>query len=103
MLASLPTKTWGWRKELMKRVFTTLQTSVMDFAAAARQPWLSKIRLQRLETAQKGTLRMVSGQYKLTPVEAEQGQKQNGLFSSHIDRTNWNMVQENNEQDIEHR
>ena len=87
----------------MKRVYTTLQPSVKDFAAVARQPWLSKIQLQRLETAQKGILRIVSGQYKSTPVEAEQGREQNGLFSNNHDQTHWNMVQENDEQDIGHR
>ena len=70
MLASLSTKKWGWKKKSMKRVFTTMQRSVMDYAAAAWQPWLSNTQFQKLETAQNSALRIISGQYNSTPVEA---------------------------------
>ncbi|KAL5263755.1 hypothetical protein ACHWQZ_G004972 [Mnemiopsis leidyi] len=70
MLASLSTKQWGWKKRPMKRVFTTMQRSVMDYAAAAWQPWLSKSQFQKLETAQNSALRIITGQYSSTPVEA---------------------------------
>ena len=70
MLASLSTKQWGWKKKPMKKVFTTMQRSVMDYAAAAWQPWLSKSQFQKLETAQNSALRIITGQYNSTPVEA---------------------------------
>ena len=69
MLASLTSKNWGWKKKAMKKVYTTMQRSVMDYAAAAWQPWLSKSQFQKLETAQNSSLRIMSGQYASTPVE----------------------------------
>ena len=70
MLASLSSKKWGWRKRSMRKVYTTMQRSVMDYAAAAWQPWLSKTQFQKLEKAQNSSLRIMSGQYASTPLEA---------------------------------
>ena len=42
----------------------------MDYAAAAWQPWLSETQMQKLERAQNKALRIVTGQYNSTPVEA---------------------------------
>ena len=44
ILASLSSKTWGWRKEKLTTVYKTMQRSVLDYAAPAWQPWLSKIK-----------------------------------------------------------
>ena len=54
----------------MRKVYTTMQRSVMDYAAAAWQPWLSKTQFQKLEKAQNSSLRIMSGQYASTPLEA---------------------------------
>ena len=70
MLASLTSKKWGWRKKSMGKVYTTMQRSVMNYAAAAWQPWLSKSQFQKLEKAQNSSLRIMSGQYASTPLEA---------------------------------
>ena len=47
-----------------------MQRSVLDYAAPAWQPWLSKTQLNKLEVSQNSALRIISGQYKSTPVEA---------------------------------
>ena len=70
MLASLTSKKWGWKKKSMKKVYTTMQRSVMDYAAASWQPWLSKSQFGKLEKAQNSSLRIMSGQYASTPLEA---------------------------------
>ena len=70
MLGSLAGKQWGWRKENLRKVFLTTQRSVLDYAAAAWQPWLSETQMQKLERAQNKALRIVTGQYNSTPVEA---------------------------------
>ena len=70
MLASLSSKQWGWKKKPMKRVYTTVQRSVMDYSAAAWQPWLCKSLFQKLKTAQNSALRTMSGQCQSTLVEA---------------------------------
>ena len=63
-------KQWGWRKETLRRVYLTTQCSVLDYAAAAWQPWLSDTQMIKLERAQNKALRIVTGQYSSTPVEA---------------------------------
>ena len=70
MLASLTSKKWGWKKRSMRKVYTTMQRSVMDYAAASWQPWLSKSQFGKLEKAQNSSLRIMSGQYASTPLEA---------------------------------
>jgi len=70
MLASLAGKQWGWRKENLRRVYLTTQRCVLDYAAAAWQPWLSDSQMQKLERAQNKALRIVTGQYNSTPTEA---------------------------------
>ena len=70
ILASLAGKQWGWRKENLRRVYIATQRSVLDYAAAAWQPWLSDSQLKKLEVAQNKALRLVTGQYSSTPTEA---------------------------------
>ena len=70
ILSSLASKKWGWRKESLRKVYLTTQRSVLDYAAPAWQPWLSETQSKRLETAQNKALRLVTGQYASTPVEA---------------------------------
>ena len=69
-LSCLSSKTWGWNKETMKRVYTSNQRSVMDYAAAAWQPYLSATQAKQLDTAQNKALRIITGQYASTPTEA---------------------------------
>ena len=52
LLACLGTSNWGWRKKPLARVFLATQRSIMDFAASAWQPWLSKTQMGRLDRAQ---------------------------------------------------
>ena len=47
-----------------------LQSSVLNFAAPAWQPFLSPSELERLQKAQNKSLRIINGQYNSTPVEA---------------------------------
>ena len=70
ILASLAGKQWGWRKENLRRVYLAAQRSVLDYAAAAWQPWLSETQLNKLEVSQNKALRLVTGQYASTPTEA---------------------------------
>ncbi len=70
MLASLATKKWGWKKGNLRTVYITSMRSVLDYAGPAWQPWLSQTQLKKLETVQNKALRLVTGQYSSTPVEA---------------------------------
>ena len=70
ILSSLAGKQWGWRKDSLRKVYLTTQRSVLDYATPAWRPWLSETQRNRLETAQNKALRLVTGQYASTPVEA---------------------------------
>ena len=72
MLASLTSKKWGWKKTSMRKVYTIMQRSVIAaecsvMAALAR---LSKSQFRKLEKTQNSSLRIMSGQYASTPLEA---------------------------------
>ena len=56
ILASLAGKQWGWRKEHLRKVYLTTQRSVLDYAAAAWQPWLSDSQRNKLEVSQNKAL-----------------------------------------------
>ena len=70
MLASLTSKKWGWKKRSMRKVYTTMKRSVLDYAAASWQPRLRKFQFGKLEKVQNSSLRIMSGQYASTPFEA---------------------------------
>ena len=63
MLACLASRTWGWKKHSLRRVFTATQRSIMEYAAAAWQPFCTKTQINKLEVAQNKCLRLISGQY----------------------------------------
>ena len=70
LLACLASRAWGWRKHTLRRVFTATQRSIMDYAAAAWQPWCTKAQMDRLEVAQNKCLRLISGQYRNSHIDA---------------------------------
>lgn len=70
ILASLASKSWGWRKKNLRTVYRATQQSVINYAGPAWQPYLSKTQFNKLETAQNQSLRIITGQYSSTPVEA---------------------------------
>jgi hypothetical protein len=69
VLLCLASRSWGWKKRNLRRIFITTQRSILDYAAAAWQPWLSPTQFKRLETAQNRCLRIVTGQYANTDLE----------------------------------
>jgi len=69
MLSCLSSRSWGWRKKNLKRVFTTTQRSVINYAAAAYQPSLTQTQFNKLEVAQNRCLRVITGQYANTNLD----------------------------------
>ncbi len=70
MLASLTSKEWGWRKDQLMKVYKALQLSLLTYAAPAWQPWAAPSRIEQLERCQDKALRVVTGQFKSTPVDS---------------------------------
>jgi ribonuclease HI len=70
ILACLASKEWGWSKLNLKRIFMATYRSVLDYAGAAWQPFLSNTQMKKLDVCQNKALRLITGQYASTPVEA---------------------------------
>jgi hypothetical protein len=70
LLAALSHTEWGWKKHDLKVIFNAFIRSKLFYAAPAWQPWLSKTRYEELDRVQNKAMRIMSGQYKSTPVEA---------------------------------
>jgi hypothetical protein len=70
LLACLSTTQWGWKKKPLRKIYLTAQRSILDYAAPAWQPWLSKTEMDRLDRAQNKALRRITGQASSTPLEA---------------------------------
>ena len=69
MTFCLASRSWGWRKRNLRRVYITMQRSILDYAAAGWQPWLSPSQFNHLEVTQNKCLRAITGQYANTSAE----------------------------------
>ena len=69
MTFCLASRSWGWRKLNLRRIYITMQRSILDYAAAGWQPWLSPSQFNHLEVTQNKCLRAITGQYANTSVE----------------------------------
>ena len=70
VLSSLATRDWGWNVGQLRQVYAAFIRPVMDYCAAAWQPWLADTNLGLLERAQNRALRSITGQLNTTPLEA---------------------------------
>ena len=70
LLGCLGNTGWGWKKRPMRSVYLATQRSILDYAAPAWQPWISRTQMDRLERAQNQALRRITGQTASSPVEA---------------------------------
>ena len=70
ILAALSNTTWGWRKNSLLKVYNTHIRSILDYSASAWQPWISDTNRKALDTLQNKALRLITGQYRSTPLEA---------------------------------
>ena len=70
LLGAVAHSKWGWRKEDLRKIYTSHIQSVMTFASSAWQPWLSNTRIKELESTQNKCLRLITSQYRSAPVEA---------------------------------
>ena len=69
LLHCLASRSWGWSKINLRRIYITKMRTIMDYSAAAYQPWLSKSQLDKLDGAQNRCLQAISGVYKTSNLE----------------------------------
>ena len=60
MLLCLASRVWGWKKRNLRIIYITMQRSILDYAAAGWQPWLSPTQFAKLEKAQNTCLRAIT-------------------------------------------
>ena len=86
MLYCLASRNWGWKKGNLRRIYMTMQRSILDYAAAGWQPWLSKTQFERLEVAQNTCLRAITGQYQNTDVKISRLEADFPSYRTHSNR-----------------
>jgi len=69
MTFCLASRSWGWKKRNLRRIYITMQRSILDYAAAGWQPWLTPSQFKHLETTQNTCLKAITGQYSNTSSE----------------------------------
>ena len=69
VLKALAGSDWGWRGDLLRRVYHSVLQSVSDYCAAGWQPWLSPAGVGTLDQARNKCLRVITGQYSTTPLD----------------------------------
>ena len=70
VLGALSNRDWGWSNWHLRRIYQATSLSILKYCAASWIPWLAGNNLDRLEQAQNKCLRVISGQYSSTPIEA---------------------------------
>ena len=61
---------WGWDRSSLRTLFFALVRSKLNYAAAAWQPWVSDTGMERLDRIQNKGLRIVTGMYQSSPLQA---------------------------------
>ena len=86
IISAVANKTWGWKKEELKKLYFAYVRSKLDYAGPAWQPWLSDTNIGVLEATQNKAFRAISGQLKSTPVEALRYEVHLPAYKTHLDR-----------------
>jgi ribonuclease HI len=86
VLAALSSREWGWSIDSLRSVFLSLVRSILDYAAAGWQPWLSESSLAALDRAQNAALRLLTGQLRSSPLEALRAQVGLPSYQTHSRR-----------------
>jgi len=74
ILSCISHSKWGWRKAQVTQVYLSHVKSVLDFAGFAWQPFLSNTQMLRLERVQNAALKIATGVYRKSPVEARRAE-----------------------------
>ena len=69
LLYCLASRSWGWQKDSLRKIYITMIRTIMDYSAAAWQPWLSSTQFKKLETSQNRCLKAITGVYAGSDLE----------------------------------
>ena len=85
-LAALGHTTWGWRKQHLNKVYHSIIKSRLDYAGPAWQANLADCNRLSLDRAQNKALRLISGQFKDSPLPALRFETGIPSYQTHMDR-----------------
>ena len=85
LIRAVATPDWGWQKMTLRQIYIAIQRSVLDYAAAARQPNLRQTNFDKLERSQNKALRVIPGQalHKESGVSSYRTHSNRLIASSH--------------------
>ena len=86
MLSCFASRAWGWKKKSLKRIYISMMRSILDYAAAGWQPFLSPSQFSRLEVVQNRCLRAITAQYANSSVEILRLEADIPSYSTHSDQ-----------------
>ena len=70
MLTALAGSDWGWKRDLLLKVFNSAILSGSDYCAPGWQPWLSDAGVAKLTQARNKCLRAITGQFSTSPEDS---------------------------------
>ena len=84
MLSALANSSFGWRKQNLVTVYHGMVKSKMDYAGPAWQG--NTCHIGKLDVAQNRALRIITGQFKDTPLETLRAESGVQSFKTHVER-----------------
>ena len=84
ILRAVSHSSWGWRKPDLRKIYLSLVGSILNYAGAAWQPWLSQTHINSLERAQNRCLRLITTQALCAPTEALRAESEIGSLQATI-------------------
>ena len=84
MLSALANSSFGWRKQNLVTVYHGMVKSKMDYAGPAWQG--NTCHIGKLDVAQNRALRIITGQFKDTPLETLRAESGVPSIKTHVDR-----------------
>ena len=64
LIAMVANTTWGWRRDDLKKLYSSLVRGKLDYASEGWQPWLSDSNISALDRIQNKVIRLITGQIK---------------------------------------
>ena len=86
MLAAVAHSTWGWKKQLLKRLYTSIFKSTINYAGFTWQSSLENTHVKAVERLINRALRICSGHIMKTPIEALYHEMREPRFETEIKR-----------------
>ena len=77
---------YGWRRDDLRKLFSSLVRGKLDYAAPGWQGWLSDSSIEAMDRVQNRGIRLITGQMKSSPVDALRLEAGFPPYATHIER-----------------